>query len=116
MKRAGVTPLKWRHRDYRCSRRVCTRPHAPRVAAIVALVTSVVLVLYVLAVLFGHCVDLLFGLIGVSVAVAGGWWLVTKRMPRRFFGIIGVVVGLVALGVIIARERSTVPIASPFES
>jgi diacylglycerol kinase family enzyme len=85
------------------AREPVTVPMRRRLTAIVALVTSVVLILYVVAVLFGHSADLVLGLISVSVAVAGGWWLVTERMPRRLFGIIGVVVGLVALGVNIAR-------------
>ena len=32
--------------------------------------------------------------VGFAVAAAGGWWLITERPPRRWFGLAGAVVGL----------------------
>jgi diacylglycerol kinase family enzyme len=68
-----------------------------RLAAVVALVTSAVLVAFVVVVLFRHGVHLLVGLVGISLVVGGGWWLVTEQMPRRLFGIGGMILGAVAL-------------------
>ena len=31
--------------------------------------------------------------VGVAVAAAGGWWLITERPPRRWVGLGGAVVG-----------------------
>ncbi len=68
-----------------------------RVAAIVAFVSSVVLAAAVVAILLRNGASLAIGLVGLCVAVAGGWWLITEEMPRRAIGIAGVAVGLAAM-------------------
>jgi len=68
-----------------------------RVAAIVALASSLALAAAVVVILLGNGASLAMGLVGLCVAVAGGWWLVTEQMPRRAIGIAGVVVGLAAM-------------------
>ena len=53
-----------------------------RAAAVVALVGSVALVAFVVAVLFGHGAHVVIGLVGLAVAVAGGWWVDHRRACR----------------------------------
>ena len=36
-------------------------------------------------------------LLGLAVAVAGGWWVITEQMPSRAMGIVGAVVGMVVM-------------------
>ncbi len=70
-----------------------------RVAAVAALVGLVALVAFVVAVLVGHGAHVVTGLVGIAIAVAGAWWAITARMPRRAIGAVGVAVGLVIVGV-----------------
>jgi diacylglycerol kinase family enzyme len=79
-----------------------TIPFRRRLAAFIAIVGSISLVVLVIVVLLRHGVSLLIGLLGLSTLIAGGWWLVTERAPRRLFGIAGLVVGLVLLVVSLA--------------
>ena len=58
-----------------------------RFAAIVALVGLAALTVFLVGVLFHTGVYLLLGLVGLLVAVAGGWWFVTEQMPRRAIGV-----------------------------
>jgi diacylglycerol kinase family enzyme len=74
-----------------------------RTAALVSLGCFVLLVLVLVGILFDHADDLAIGLLGLCVATAGGWWVVTEPMPRRAFGIVGVLVGLLAIIVATAR-------------
>jgi diacylglycerol kinase family enzyme len=74
-----------------------TVPTRRRVAAIVGLVTSVILAAVVVAILFRNGDSLVIGLLGLCVAVAGGWWVITEPMPRRAIGILGVAVGMAAM-------------------
>ena len=57
-----------------------------RLAAVAALVGTAALVAFVIAVLFRNGDSVVIGLVGVVVAVAGGWWVITERMPRRAIG------------------------------
>jgi diacylglycerol kinase family enzyme len=77
-----------------------------RVAAIVALASSLVLAAAVVAILLRNGASLVIGLVGLCVAVAGGWWLVTEPMPRRAIGIVGVAVGLAAVVFAVANALS----------
>jgi diacylglycerol kinase family enzyme len=79
-----------------------TVPVRRRLAAIVAIVGAIALVVLVVVVLIRHGVSLLIGLLGWSALIAGGWWLVTERMPRRLVGIAGVAVGTALLVVSVA--------------
>jgi diacylglycerol kinase family enzyme len=65
-----------------------------RVAAIVALASAVLFAVAVVAILFDHGAEVAIGLVGVCLAVAGGWWMITEPMPRRAIGGVGVVAGL----------------------
>ena len=55
------------------------------------------LVLVVILVVFAirNLPALLAVVVGVAIAGAGAWWLITERPPRRWFGLGAVVVGLV---------------------
>ena len=63
-----------------------------------ALLSFVALLLVAVAMLFRHADDLALALVGLVVAVAGGWWVVTEGMPRRAVGIVALVVGLCVTG------------------
>lgn len=65
-----------------------------RVAALLALVGTAGLVVLLVAVLFRNGAHLVLGLAGLVVAVAGAWWVITERMPRRLVGALGVAGGL----------------------
>ena len=80
--------------------RVSTRRRA---AAVVSILCFVLLALMLVGILFRSANHLVFSLLGLCVAAAGGWWMVTERMPRRAFGIAGAAVGLVVIVVTIAR-------------
>jgi diacylglycerol kinase family enzyme len=67
-----------------------------RLAAVVALVAVVGLLIAGVVILFRNWVYLGESLVGLCVAVAGGWWLVTESMPRRALGAAGVGLGLAA--------------------
>ena len=41
--------------------------------------------------------ELVVVVVGVAVAGAGGWWLITERPPRRWVGLGGAVVGVVVV-------------------
>ena len=45
-------------------------------------------------------------LLGLGVAAAGAWWLITEHPPRRWVGLGGAVIGLgVMVAAVIARGR-----------
>ena len=73
-----------------------------RAFAIAALLAAVALVAAVAVILFRNQVSVVLGLIGLFVAVGGGWWVLTEPMPRRAVGIAGVVVGFVVIVVALA--------------
>ena len=53
------------------------------------------------ALVFGFVVRnlgfLALAVVGLGLAVAGAWWAITERMPRRAVGIAGAVVGVAAI-------------------
>ena len=64
-----------------------------RALAIVSLLATALLLGFVIGFLVRNPVYVVLGFVGVIVAIAGGWWSITERMPRRAFGIAGVVAG-----------------------
>jgi diacylglycerol kinase family enzyme len=74
-----------------------------RLAAVAALVGTAGLVAFVIAVLLRNVGDLLVGLFGLAVAVTGGWWVITERIPRRAIGAVGVGAGLLVVGGAVVR-------------
>jgi diacylglycerol kinase family enzyme len=67
---------------------------AARLGALVSLVAGVLLFVEVLFFLARNGAYLLVGLAGLALAIAGAWWMVTERMPRRAFGIAAAAVGV----------------------
>jgi len=78
-----------------------------RMLAILALAADLLLVVALLAFLLNNGGMLLLALVGLAVAVGGGWWMVTEQMPRRGFGIAGLVVGFALIVVALFRAAAT---------
>jgi diacylglycerol kinase family enzyme len=78
-----------------------------RVLAILALGADLLLLVAVLVFLLNHGVELVIALLGLAIAVVGGWWTVTEQMPRRGFGIAGLVLGFVLIVLAILRAAAT---------
>lgn len=68
-----------------------------RIQAVLSLVMLLVLFSLSFALLVPHVFALLIGLCGCLALVMGGAWFITKLMPRRLLGLIGVLVGAVLL-------------------
>ena len=64
-----------------------------RFCAIVSLAAGAALIVLVLAFLLRNGGYFVLGVVGLSCAIAGGWWTVTERMPRRLLGIVVAIVG-----------------------
>jgi diacylglycerol kinase family enzyme len=87
----------------------------PRALAIASLLGAVVLVLAVVLFLSRNLGELVIALVGVAIAVAGSWWILTERMPRRAVGIGGALIGAaVVIGAVFSAagdaERPIVPL------
>jgi diacylglycerol kinase family enzyme len=78
-----------------------------RVLAILALAADLLLLVAVFVFLLNNGVELLIALVGLAIAVCGGWWMVTEDRARRRFGIGGVVLGFVIVVLAILRAAST---------
>ncbi|HXW35271.1 MAG TPA: diacylglycerol kinase family protein [Acidimicrobiales bacterium] len=65
-----------------------------RALAVVSLIATGGLILVVVVFLINNAVDVFLAIAGVIVALAGGWWFVTERMPRRAIGAIGLLLGI----------------------
>src|SRR5664279_419625 len=78
-----------------------------RALALLALAADLLLVVAVLVFLVNNGIELVIALMGLAIAVAGGWWMVTEQMPRRGFGIAGLVVGFALIVVAIFRAAAT---------
>jgi diacylglycerol kinase family enzyme len=65
-----------------------------RLAAVIAVLSTPALAVTVVVIVVRNGLAIAIGLVGLSLAVAGGWWFVSENMPRRLLGGIGVVVGL----------------------
>ncbi len=83
-----------------------------RALALLALLATAVLVVEVIVFVARNVAWLVVALIGLAAVVAGVWWLLTERMPRRAVGIAGLVGGAALIGVAIFRvvEGSEGPI------
>ena len=77
-----------------------------RSAAVLSLVAGALVVVAVVAVAARNLELLVVGLVGVALAVTGGWWAVTERPPRRFIGIGAVILGLIVIGVEVHRATA----------
>jgi diacylglycerol kinase family enzyme len=64
-----------------------------RVLAWVAIASAVVLTLTLIAFAYRNALSVVGVLAGLAVAVAGAWWAITERPPRRWIGTGGVALG-----------------------
>jgi diacylglycerol kinase family enzyme len=82
-------------------------PIGARLWAIASLLAGALLVVLVIVFVLHNGAAIAGALVGLVVGIAGAWWAVTKRMPRRAVGIAGTVlgVGLLALSVLAAGQE-----------
>ena len=66
-------------------------PGAPstgrRALAILSLLATAALVVEAFAFIVSNLVWLIVLLVGLAIAVAGVWWMLTERLPRRAIGV-----------------------------
>ncbi len=72
-------------------------PARARVLAILSLLAVLLLAVGVVGFLFRNGVYVALGAIAFALGVAGGWWAISKRPPRRWYGVIGMVVSAALL-------------------
>jgi diacylglycerol kinase family enzyme len=77
-----------------------------RALALASLGFGLLLVLLLVAVVARNLVDLVVALLGLAVTVAGAWWGVTERMPRRAIGFVGAVIGVVVVAAAVIGAAS----------
>ena len=78
-----------------------------RVMAWVAIGSAALLGLAVVVLLVNHALALILCLVGLALAVAGGWWVLTERMPRRAVGMVGLAAGVLVMLVALVRVATT---------
>ena len=74
-----------------------TSPARARVLAILSLVAVLLLAVAVIGFLVRNGVYVALGVAGFALGIAGGWWAISKRPPRRWYGIVGALVGAALL-------------------
>ena len=74
-----------------------TAPARARVLAVVSLAAVLLLVVAVIGFLVRNGVYVAGGAAGFVLGIAGGWWAISKRPPRRRYGIVGALLGAVLL-------------------
>lgn len=74
-----------------------TSPARPRALAILSLVAVLLLAAGLLGFLVRNGVYVVVGAAGFALGVAGGWWAITERAPRRWYGVIGALLGAALL-------------------
>jgi diacylglycerol kinase family enzyme len=79
-----------------------------RFLAVISLAAGAVLVALVVGFLVRNSVDVVLGIVGLVLAISGGWWAITERSFRRFLGYGGVAVGaaLIVVGLLGAGHES----------
>ncbi len=78
-----------------------------RVLAVLALAADLLLVIALVTFLLHNGLELFIALVGLILAVSGGWWMVTEQMPRRGVGIAGLVAGFGLIVLAIVRAASS---------
>jgi hypothetical protein len=74
-----------------------TPPARARIFAILSLVTALLFAIAVVGFLIRNGVYVALGAAGFAFGIAGGWWAISKRPPRRWYGVAGLVVSAVLL-------------------
>jgi diacylglycerol kinase family enzyme len=68
-------------------------PARPRILAVLSLGAVTLFAVALVGFLFRNGVYVAMGVVGFALAVAGAWWAVTTRAPRRGYGVVGMVAG-----------------------
>ena len=79
-----------------------------RVLAILALTADLLLLLAIITFLLHNGLELVMALVGLAIAVGGGWWAVTEQTPRRGLGLAGLAVGFALMVLAIVRAAANV--------
>ena len=74
-----------------------TAPVRARVLAVLSLLAVLLLGFAVVIFLFRNGVYVVLGAAGFVLGIAGGWWAVSKRPPRRWYGVFGMAVSAALL-------------------
>ena len=74
-----------------------TSPARARVLAVLSLVAVLLLAVAVIGFLARNGVYVVLGAAGFALGIAGGWWAISKRAPRRWYGVIGILVSMALL-------------------
>ena len=74
-----------------------------RALALLSLLATAALVVEAFAFVVSNLVWLAVLLVGLAIAVAGVWWMLTERLPRRAIGIVGLIVGAVVIVVALVQ-------------
>ena len=72
-------------------------PARARVLAILSLLAVLILVVAIVGFLVRNGVYVALGATGFVLGIAGGWWAIAKQGPRRWYGVIGMVVSAAIL-------------------
>jgi diacylglycerol kinase family enzyme len=64
-----------------------------RMLALLSLVAVVLLAVAAIAFLVRNAMYVAFGVVGFALGIAGGWWAISQRPPRRGYGIVGAILG-----------------------
>jgi diacylglycerol kinase family enzyme len=64
-----------------------------RMLAVLSLVAVVLLAVAAIAFLVRNAMYVAFGVVGFALGIAGGWWAISQRPPRRGYGIVGAILG-----------------------
>ncbi len=65
--------------------------------AIASLACTALLAVGLIVFLVNNPLEVVVGLLGLLVAIAGGWWAIAERLPRRALGVVGLLVGIGAI-------------------
>ena len=68
-----------------------------RACALGSLACGLVLVGFVIGFIVRNLGFLALAVVGLGLAVAGAWWTITERMPRRAIGMVGAVLGIAGI-------------------
>ncbi|HUK78362.1 MAG TPA: hypothetical protein VL117_12330, partial [Thermoleophilia bacterium] len=74
-----------------------------RALALLSLLATAVLAVEVIVFVARNVGWLVIALVGLAVAVAGVWWILTEHLPRRAIGFLGLAVGAALIVVAIVQ-------------
>ena len=72
-------------------------PARARILALLSLLAALLLAVAIIGFLVRNGVYIALGAVGFVLGVAGGWWAISKRPPRRWYGVTGALLGAALL-------------------